>query len=91
MAEWIKTDHFKSLNVGFAMDEGIANPGEEMRCFYSERMTWCECTDCKSLLSRNRFILLCLSSFIVNPSGPALIGVCLHMHLSNYHVRVMRG
>jgi len=41
MKTWCKTEDFKSLNVGFAMDEGLANPGEEMRAFYSERYCWC--------------------------------------------------
>ncbi|KAF6037140.1 hypothetical protein EB796_004548 [Bugula neritina] len=40
MKTWCKTEDFKSLNVGFAMDEGLANPGEEMRAFYSERYCW---------------------------------------------------
>lgn len=43
MAGWIKSEDFKSRNVGFAMDEGIANAGDEMRVFYSERTSLCEC------------------------------------------------
>ncbi|XP_067932057.1 aminoacylase-1-like [Watersipora subatra] len=37
MKPWCQQEDFKSLNVGFAMDEGLANPGDEMRVFYSER------------------------------------------------------
>ena len=46
MMVWCQTEDFKSLNVGFAMDEGLANPGEEMRVFYSERCVRCESIWC---------------------------------------------
>ena len=36
----IKTDFFKNLNIGFALDEGLANPGEEYMLYYSERLPW---------------------------------------------------
>lgn len=40
MAEYVKTDAFKSLNVGFSLDEGIASPSEEFKVFYAERSIW---------------------------------------------------
>ena len=36
----IKTDFFKNMNIGFALDEGLANPGEEYMLYYSERLPW---------------------------------------------------
>ena len=36
----VKTDFFKNLNVGFALDEGLANPGEEYMLYYSEWLPW---------------------------------------------------
>jgi len=38
MRVWIDSDDFKSLNVGCAMDEGLANTEEEMKVYYCERM-----------------------------------------------------
>lgn len=40
MEKLIKTDFFKNLNVGFAMDEGLANPTDEFMLYYSERLPW---------------------------------------------------
>eukprot|EP00696_Hemimastix_kukwesjijk_P009177 gnl/Hemi2/21625_TR7208_c0_g1_i1.p1 gnl/Hemi2/21625_TR7208_c0_g1~~gnl/Hemi2/21625_TR7208_c0_g1_i1.p1 ORF type:complete len:453 (+),score=139.05 gnl/Hemi2/21625_TR7208_c0_g1_i1:126-1361(+) len=37
MAKFVETDDFKSLNVGFAMDEGLASPTEQMTMFHGER------------------------------------------------------
>ncbi|KAJ1679045.1 adenylate cyclase, partial [Spiromyces aspiralis] len=37
---FVKTDGFSALNVGFFLDEGIANPGADLRVFYGERATW---------------------------------------------------
>lgn len=36
----IDTDFFKNLNIGFALDEGLANPTEEYMLYYSERLPW---------------------------------------------------
>jgi aminoacylase len=36
----IKTDFWKNLNIGFALDEGLANPGPEYMLYYSERLPW---------------------------------------------------
>ncbi|KAJ9058835.1 adenylate cyclase, variant 3 [Entomophthora muscae] len=40
MKEFIKTDLFKELNVGLALDEGISNEGGFYRVFYGERSPW---------------------------------------------------
>lgn len=37
MAEFVKTPDFKNLNVGFALDEGIASPDEDFLIFNGER------------------------------------------------------
>lgn len=43
MRAFVESDDFKSLNVGFELDEGVANETEEYAVFYAERTTWCEC------------------------------------------------
>jgi len=40
MEAFVKTSHFSALNVGFALDEGLANPGEECMTYYGERSAW---------------------------------------------------
>lgn len=40
MAKFIPTTDFKSLNVGFSLDEGIASATEEFSIFYAERSIW---------------------------------------------------
>ena len=42
MKLFVKTPQFQTLNVGFALDEGLANPTEAFRLFYAERAAWCE-------------------------------------------------
>ncbi|XP_017876003.1 aminoacylase-1-like [Ceratina calcarata] len=47
MKEFVHTKEFKDLNVGFAMDEGVASPDETFFLFYNERSIWqvnIECT-----------------------------------------------
>ncbi|KAJ8716809.1 hypothetical protein PYW07_003436 [Mythimna separata] len=40
MAEFVKTDAFKALNVGFALDEGLASPTQEFLLYNGERDIW---------------------------------------------------
>uniref|UniRef100_A0A1I8NET2 N-acyl-aliphatic-L-amino acid amidohydrolase n=1 Tax=Musca domestica TaxID=7370 RepID=A0A1I8NET2_MUSDO len=40
MREFVNTSEFKSLNIGFSMDEGLASPTEEFPVFYAERSVW---------------------------------------------------
>ena len=42
MQAFVKTEAFRSLNVGFALDEGIASPDETYTLFYGERVGWGE-------------------------------------------------
>lgn len=43
MQWFVKSKEFRALNVGFALDEGYANPGEECFLFYGDRCPWSEC------------------------------------------------
>jgi len=40
MKEFVKMAEFRALNVGFALDEGYANPGAKFYLFYGERSSW---------------------------------------------------
>ncbi|KAJ2951230.1 hypothetical protein O0L34_g5628 [Tuta absoluta] len=40
MKAFVKTDHFKKLNVGFALDEGLANAGPDYLVYNAERSIW---------------------------------------------------
>ncbi|KAL0880830.1 hypothetical protein ABMA27_002014 [Loxostege sticticalis] len=40
MEKFVLTEDFKKLNVGFALDEGMANPTEEFIIFNGERSIW---------------------------------------------------
>jgi aminoacylase len=40
MEKFVDTQDFRELNVGFALDEGLAHPGEEMIVYYGERASW---------------------------------------------------
>lgn len=38
MKDFVTTDHFKALNCGFAIDEGLASENEVFKLFYGERL-----------------------------------------------------
>lgn len=40
MAKFVDTNEFRSLNVGFALDEGIACTDDVIPLFYAERSVW---------------------------------------------------
>uniref|UniRef100_A0A7N6BMT5 N-acyl-aliphatic-L-amino acid amidohydrolase n=1 Tax=Anabas testudineus TaxID=64144 RepID=A0A7N6BMT5_ANATE len=40
METFVNHPEFKKLNIGFALDEGLANPGEAFTVFYGERNPW---------------------------------------------------
>ncbi|XP_014256863.1 aminoacylase-1-like [Cimex lectularius] len=40
MGKWVLTDDFRSLNVGCALDEGMASVDETYLLFYGERSIW---------------------------------------------------
>ncbi|XP_063822628.1 aminoacylase-1-like isoform X1 [Ostrinia nubilalis] len=37
---FIKTPEFKALNIGFALDEGLANPTDDLYATYQDRRAW---------------------------------------------------
>lgn len=40
MAQFVHTNDFKALNVGFCLDEGMASPTDVFPIFYGERYVW---------------------------------------------------
>lgn len=40
MKKFAQTEEFHDLNVGLALDEADANPGEECLFYYGEKSTW---------------------------------------------------
>jgi aminoacylase len=40
MAKFVNTSDFLELNIGFALDEGMADPSEQFPLFYGERSIW---------------------------------------------------
>lgn len=42
MELFTKMQEFKDLNIGFALDEGLANPTDAFTVFYGERAPWCK-------------------------------------------------
>lgn len=40
MRDFIHTNKFKNLNIGFALDEGGANQGESYKTYFAERCSW---------------------------------------------------
>lgn len=40
MMEFVRTEEFRRLNVGFSLDEGIASATETFSVFYAERSVW---------------------------------------------------
>lgn len=39
---FFKMKEFSNLNVGVALDEGLANPSNKYSVFYGERTLWCK-------------------------------------------------
>jgi len=46
MEAFAKTERFQKMNVGFGLDEGLANPTDTMTVFYGERTPYCEWSAC---------------------------------------------
>ena len=40
MAKFVSTSDFLELNVGFALDEGMADPSDQFPLFYGELSIW---------------------------------------------------
>lgn len=47
MEKFVHTPDFKKLNVGFALDEGMASPNNEFLLYYGERSIWRKCLQIK--------------------------------------------
>ncbi len=42
MKMFVKREEFKKMNVGYCLDEGLANPDNVFTIFYGERVPWCK-------------------------------------------------
>ncbi|XP_039754767.1 aminoacylase-1-like [Pararge aegeria] len=40
MSEFVRSDHYKQMNVGFALDEGLASPDDNFVVYNAERSIW---------------------------------------------------
>ncbi|EDV42523.1 uncharacterized protein Dana_GF16979 [Drosophila ananassae] len=40
MAEFVKTEHYRRMNVGFSLDEGATSASDVHHLFYAERLLW---------------------------------------------------
>lgn len=65
MGKFVVTPTFKNLNVGFALDEGYANPTEKFTLFYGERSPWWVLVTCKGQPGHG-------SQFLPNTAGEKL-------------------
>lgn len=54
MATFVETPEFAKLNVGFALDEGIATPNEVFNVYYCERTSWSKSSIKKKRLLSNQ-------------------------------------
>lgn len=68
MKKFVQTDSFKALNIGFALDEGMANPDEHFIVFNGERSIWRKFSYRTSYLSYDSTNKITLFS-IVQPKG----------------------
>ena len=41
MESFVESPEFKELNIGLALDEGLASPDDDYIAFYGERSLWC--------------------------------------------------
>jgi len=53
MSHFVKTKEFRSLNIGFTLDEGLASVDDVIPLFYGERTIWRKYTDIKTGLYLN--------------------------------------
>ncbi|XP_062923825.1 aminoacylase-1B-like [Mobula hypostoma] len=65
MDKLIKREEFRALNIGFALDEGLANPGDAFTAFYGERNLWWVTVRCPGSPGHG-------SRFIENTAGEKL-------------------
>lgn len=55
MKAFVHTDEFKALNVGFALDEGLASATDEFPVYYAERSIWSNNNSMRNVLSKNDY------------------------------------
>jgi hypothetical protein len=53
MQKFVKTQEFKNLKIGFALDEGMASTTDEYLIFYGERYMWSKCNTVSYLMWNN--------------------------------------
>ena len=58
MAKFVSTSEFLKLNVGFALDEGQADPSDQFTLFYGERSV------CRKYLLKLEFIYFLVLFFL---------------------------
>lgn len=47
MKEFVHTEEFRALNVGFSLDEGVASESDVYNVYYAERAIWRKFKLCK--------------------------------------------
>uniref|UniRef100_A0A8C1KKJ7 N-acyl-aliphatic-L-amino acid amidohydrolase n=1 Tax=Cyprinus carpio TaxID=7962 RepID=A0A8C1KKJ7_CYPCA len=63
METFVKHPEFQKLNIGFALDEGLANPTNAYTVFYGEKNPWCEYHICLFLMHQS---VLCPQRRVIN-------------------------
>jgi aminoacylase len=57
MAKFVNTSDFLELNVGFALDEGMADPSDQFPLFYGERSIWHMLVHCPGTTGHGSLLL----------------------------------
>ena len=66
MAKYVLTKEFKELNIGLAIDEGLASPDEVIPVFYGERNVFWVTFKCMGKLQKySQFYKQCHKVFII--------------------------
>ncbi|KAL3125025.1 hypothetical protein niasHT_000630 [Heterodera trifolii] len=68
MEKFVHTDKFRSLNIGFALDEGLASETDTYSVFYGERCAWWLKITCPGAPGHG-------SRFVENTAGPKLTSI----------------
>ncbi|XP_076684716.1 aminoacylase-1 [Andrena cerasifolii] len=57
MKDFVHTKEFEALNIGFALDEGVASPEEQFFMFYGERSIWHIVVECSGTPGHGSLLL----------------------------------
>lgn len=57
MKAFVRTDEFRALNVGFALDEGLASATDEFPVYYAERSIWRVTYNCTGTAGHGSLLL----------------------------------